>query len=176
MATSSWKQAEERVKRGFPALWQQMQLGPPLSSGLPVRCPICYPIPGRTLGLAPYRCPYANPLILVDTPETRNFYPCPTASQAPPVRVPQVSAQPSSSVSAEGQKKRSLPNSSPSEEEIFTDCMLCQTIYPLPPNVLSDDPAAHTCQTCLQLLEDAKKDTSSSESSSSSSRKKPRTT
>lgn len=172
---SDFQLAEERVRRGFPAFWQQMQLGPPLSSGLPVRCPICYPIVGRTQGHAPHRCPYANPLVLVDTPEVRNFYPCPTAVQAPPVRgpqTPQTSAESSTTANTSRQQKRTLSRSDSIETEVYTDCLLCEHLYLPPRNLSLDDPAAHTCSECLQRLGK----TRGAGSASSSSSKKARNT
>ena len=155
--TTQRQQTEERVKRGFPLFWRTMQLGPPLSSGQPVRCPICYPIPGRTKGTSPYRCPYANPLVLVDTPETHSFYPAPvpTAAQAPPPRVNQ---------------KRTSNQCTSTGAEVYTDCMLCEALFVLPFEVAPDEPSAHTCPKCLERLAGAP--TTASSSSSSKKQKK----
>ena len=169
---SDFQLAEERVRRGFHAFWSQMQLGPPLSSGLPIKCPSCYPIPGRTQGLALHRCPLANPLILVDTPETRNFYPCPTAVQAPPVRVPPATPQSSPSMNTSGPQKRKSSGATSPDPETYTDCLLCEKLYLVPGNLPSDDPEVHTCKECLQRLDGVTSGTSST--ASASTNKKPR--
>ena len=157
----------------FGRFWANMA-NPPLSSGNPVRCPICYPIPNVTQGKAPQRCPFANPLVFVDTPETRNFYPAPTPNQilvAPGSTMPLSSGSAVTGVSSQNlqKKKRSLSQASNTDRGIYTDCMLCEELFLVPFGTRQSDPAAYTCSGCRQNLSERCHDGSGNSSSASSS-------
>ena len=146
---------EERVKRGFPAFWRTVLRGPTLlsivMSGQLVKCPPCYPDPVKTRGRPPHKCPWANPLVLVD-PVTNMATGPQQQKKGPP--------------STTTQNTNTHPG-------IYTDCLLCETLFLVPLGTKQADPGAYTCPKCLSDLAESscgRASTSSAPSSSSSAR------